>query len=203
MADVKQNHGIQKPGAWLFNTMALSAFCLILVIGCTENQPIDSITERESEISSDINGMGLNNMSTNSTDNLLRELRRATARFHSTEQATKAGYVVASHCVVASDPELGAMGYHWLNESLLDPVFEVSKPEAVLYEPDKNGNLKLVAAEYIVIDVGQPRPYFGDYPFDIGGTPIPVPHWSLHVWLWRDNPNGIFTNYNPNVHCPD
>lgn len=27
-------------------------------------------------------------------------------------------------------------------------------------------------------------------------------HYDLHVWLWRDNPNGLFVNWNPNVTCP-
>jgi hypothetical protein len=171
--------------------------------GCSDDQAINSDLEIELNTSTEVNNQGLINISDQTNESLLKELRQATARFHSTQQATRAGYEVASHCVVAMDPALGAMGYHWVNQSLVDPFFEISKPEAVLYEPDENGNLKLVAAEYIVINVGQDRPYFGDYPFDIGGTPIPAPHWSLHVWLWKDNPNGIFTNYNPNVICPD
>ena len=56
--------------------------------------------------------------------------------------------------------------------------------------------------EYIVIDVGQPAPTFGGQPFDVGGTPVPVPHWSLHVWLHKDNPAGLFKPFNPTVSCP-
>jgi hypothetical protein len=52
---------------------------------------------------------------------------------------------------------------------------------------------------YIVLDVGQKRPEFAGYAFDIGGTPMPVPHWSLHVWLYEENSNGIFTSLN--CHC--
>jgi hypothetical protein len=25
--------------------------------------------------------------------------------------------------------------------------------------------------------------------------------WGLHVWLWKDNPNGIFADWNPVVTC--
>ena len=25
--------------------------------------------------------------------------------------------------------------------------------------------------------------------------------YTLHVWAWKDNPNGTFTNWNPNVSC--
>jgi hypothetical protein len=55
--------------------------------------------------------------------------------------------------------------------------------------------------EYIVINVGQPAPTFGGQAFDVGGTPVPVPHWSLHVWLWKDNPSGQFAAFNPDVSC--
>jgi len=133
-------------------------------------------------------------------DELLEAVRQATARFHSTTQALKAGYQADTHCVEV--PGLGGMGYHWPNFALVDPVFDPLQPEVLLYAPKRNGQLELVAVEYIVIDVGQPRPSFGGHLFDIGGTPVPVPHWSLHVWLYEDNPNGIFTAFNPNVSCP-
>jgi len=130
---------------------------------------------------------------------LAREVRQATARFSSTTQATNAGYAVASPCVAGP---AGGMGFHWLNQGLVDPVFDPTSPEAVLYDPGPDGHLKLVAVEYIVIDVGQPAPTFDGHPFDVGGTPVPVPHWSLHVWLFQENPNGLFTPFNPTVSCP-
>lgn len=130
---------------------------------------------------------------------LLKAVHSATSRFHSTVQATKAGYAEASPCV--SVPGLGGMGFHWVNNALVDPGFDALNPEAVLYAPDKHGNYKLVAVEYIVINVGQPAPTFDGQPFDVGGTPVPVPHWSLHVWVHEPNPNGTFTPFNPNVSC--
>ena len=27
------------------------------------------------------------------------------------------------------------------------------------------------------------------------------PHYDLHVWLYRDNPSGMFAQFNPNVSC--
>jgi len=129
-----------------------------------------------------------------------QDVKSATARFHSTTQASRAGYAGASPCVAA--PGLGGMGFHWVNEDLVDPSFDALNPEAVLYEPSANGKLKLVAVEYIVINVGQPAPTFAGRAFDVGGTPVPVPHWSLHVWLHKENPNGIFTPFNPAVVCP-
>ncbi len=131
---------------------------------------------------------------------LLQDVKAATARFHSTVQATRAGYAEASGCVAA--PGLGGMGFHWVDQGRVDPVFDPLEPEAVLYAPRKNGRLELVAVEYIVIDVGQPAPTFDGHPFDVGGTPVPVPHWSLHLWVHRANPAGVFTPFNPDVSCP-
>ncbi len=133
------------------------------------------------------------------TAGLVKAVRAGTARFHSQEQASRAGYAEASPCVSA--PGLGTMGFHWVNDDLVDPTFEPLRPEALLYAPDRNRNLKLVAVEYIVINVGQPAPTFAGHPFDVGGTPVPVPHWSLHVWAHRENPAGVFTPFNPALSC--
>jgi len=132
---------------------------------------------------------------------LLKQVRNETARFQSTEVASRSGYVVASPCV--SVPGLGTMGFHWVKQELVDPVFQPLRPEAVLYLPDATGKLQLVAVEYIVINVGQPAPTFDGQPFDVGGTPVPVPHWSLHAWIHRENPSGVFTPFNPALACPE
>lgn len=131
---------------------------------------------------------------------LLKAVRQATARLNSTTQAIAAGYLPDAHCV--AHPSLGGMGYHWANPPLVDPVFDPLHPEVALYADGPNGQRRLVAVEYVVIDVGQPRPSFAGQLFDIGGTPVPAPHWSLHVWLYEHNPAGTFTPFNPNVSCP-
>lgn len=131
---------------------------------------------------------------------LLKDVRNATARFHSTTQAIMAGYEPDDHCV--SVPGLGGMGYHWVNPGMVDPVYDPMKPEVMLYASAGNGKLRLVAIEYIVINVGQPAPMFGGQSFVVGGTPVPVPHWSLHVWLYENNPSGMFIPFNPNITCP-
>ncbi len=132
---------------------------------------------------------------------LMKSVRQATARFNSTNQAVRAGYAADAHCV--AHPELGAMGHHWVNGPLIDPYFDPLQPEALLYAPGDGGNLRLVGVEYIVIDVGQPHPHFGDHPFDVGGVPPlgDTPHWSLHVWVHEENPSGPFFPFNPNVSC--
>jgi hypothetical protein len=127
-------------------------------------------------------------------DALLKSVMQMAARYNSTQQALRDGYTPETHCV----PH---MGFHWPRFDLVDPVFAPLQPEVVLYAPGPSGKLQLVAVEYVVIDVGQPHPHFGDQPFDVGGTPIPVDHYSLHVWLFEDNPDGMFAAHNPNVSC--
>lgn len=129
----------------------------------------------------------------------LLKVKAFTSPFHSTVLASRAGYAEASPCVAA--PGLGGMGFHWVNEGLVDPEFEPLRPEAVLYAPDARGRLRLVAVEYVVLDVGQPAPTFAGHPFDVGGAPIPAPHWTLHVWVHKENPSGIFAPFNPRVVC--
>jgi hypothetical protein len=107
-----------------------------------------------------------------------------------------------NRCYPTSCPHQEGILFH--NLSLVDPVFNPMKPEVVLYATGQGGNLRLVALEYIVINVGQPAPLFGNQPFDVGGSPVPVPvpHWSLHVWLYENNPSGMFRPFNPNISCP-
>ena len=131
---------------------------------------------------------------------LLKSVRQATSRFNSTTQAIAAGYIPDNHCVAV--PNLGGMGYHWANPSLVNPVFDPLKPEVLLYATGPGGNLRLVAVEYVVVNIGQPRPSFDGHLFDIGGAPLPIAHWTLHVWVHEENPAGIFTPFNPNITCP-
>lgn len=188
---------------FLLRYCLLAVFMLTLVTGCQKQIEPQGLTDKQSVqgkapvVIESAAGIAASHAA---NAELLKSLRAATARFHSTTQAIKAGYEPDDHCV--SVPGLGGMGYHWANFSLVDPVFDPLKPEAVLYETGPDGNLRLVAVEYIVIKAGQGWPMFGSHAFDDGGTPVPVPHWSLHVWVHKENPNGTFTPFNPTVSCP-
>lgn len=130
---------------------------------------------------------------------LAKQVRQATARYHSPVQAERAGYVPTQECVAV--PALGGMGFHWADFGRVDGNFDPMTPEVVLYEPGPQGQPILVAVEYIVLNQGQAAPTFAGRAFDVGGTPVQAPHWSLHVWLHKENPNGLFTPFNPNVSC--
>ena len=133
-------------------------------------------------------------------------VREATAPFRDPQVAIAAGYVPKSFCV--SGPEQGAMGVHFVNPALVkDGLLDPEKPEALVYEP-KDGRLRLVAAEFIVFadswhahDVAPPA-LFGQLL-----NYIPAPNrygnpnfYEIHVWAWKDNPFGVFVDWNPR--CP-
>ena len=103
----------------------------------------------------------------------------------------------------------GAMGVHFLNTANIGPVLDPAKPQVLIYEPVA-GKLKLVAAEWFVpaaVVGDKPAPaIFGQTlagPMD-GHEPImpaSLRHYDLHVWLWKDNPRGMFTSTNASVKC--
>jgi hypothetical protein len=140
---------------------------------------------------------------------LLAQVRAETARFSAVATAQSAGYEADPHCV--AHPQLGGMGYHYVNGPLIDPQFDPLRPEALLYERTPAGALQLIGVEYIVVALpgqdleGSARPRFDGHPFDIGGVPplteAGVPHWSLHVWAHKANASGTFAPFNPAVTC--
>lgn len=139
------------------------------------------------------------------TLNMLADLRGATAKYHRIEVAMDNGYEQGSGCV--SSPA-GGMGFHYVNFDLVDGIFDSTQPEALLYEMDKNGKMKLVAVEFIIVkelwdSENAMKPYFGIQEFDEAFAPIPLPfdNYQLHAWVWKNNPSGIFTKFNPNVEC--
>lgn len=139
----------------------------------------------------------------------LKAAKAANARFASVEQALAAGYTPASGCEASPD---GTMGIHYANGALIgDPRVDPLHPEVLLYLPDKNGALKLVGIEFMVIDADQNLASDNDRPF-VFGQPFegPMPghtatmpiHYDRHVWLYADNPKGLFATWNPAIHCP-
>ena len=137
-------------------------------------------------------------------------VRRATERFRDVNEAMAAGYVQFQGCV--SGPEKGAMGVHYSNFALFDGKVDVRHPEVLVYEPRK-GRLQLVAAEYITpAEAWDPEHELFDKPqlmghlFHFAPGPNrygPTAFYELHVWAWKDNPNGTFADWNPNVSCAD
>ena len=123
----------------------------------------------------------------------------ANQRFEDVNAAIMEGYGPIP-CV--SGPTGGSMGIHYVNgEYLNDGVIDVSKPEAVMYEPQPDGSLELIGVEYITFT--GPANLEG-HLFNFVGAPNRYgldPFYELHVWAWRHNPSGTFTDMNPDVSC--
>ncbi len=134
----------------------------------------------------------------------LAQVRRATAAFHDPSIAQEAGYQLLSfynYCVY--DPDLGAMGYHYINRSLVDTVIDPLQPEAMVYVPDETGALQLASVEYMVpapawdAEHSQPPTIF-DQTY---GYNAAFGMYTLHAWIWRPNFSGMFAYYNPELSC--
>lgn len=139
---------------------------------------------------------------------LIKIVRESTERFKDVSVAEAEGYSLQFGCV--SGPDSGAMGLHYVNGALvsrgeLDPTH----PQIVIYEPTANGGLKLIGADFLLFAdawdkknqgppelMGQLFHYF-ESPNRFG---LPA-FYTLHVWAWKDNPNGAFVNWHPNVSC--
>jgi hypothetical protein len=102
------------------------------------------------------------------------------------------------------------MGIHHINGDLFaDPAIDPLRPEAVMYEPQADGGLKPVGIEYVVLQDAW-RAAGHDAPPTLMGQQFKLttnffdvpPFYALHVWLWKENPDGLFASYNPAVACP-
>ena len=146
----------------------------------------------------------------------LTSARDALAKYADPIVAVRDGYFSTVACVdyphggkdgpVEYPP--GAMGIHFLNPANIGPQLDPAKPQVLLYE-QVGGKLKLTGAEWfmpVAVAGGKAPMIFGQTllgPMD-GHEPImpaSLRHYDLHVWLWKDNPRGVFTSTNAAVKC--
>jgi hypothetical protein len=168
------------------------------------------------------------------TEAVAAKLRAASERFTDVNVALAEGYIRDPHdmCITAEmegqPAEKGAMGIHFFRPDVLgitatEPRVDGNgthtdflKPSVVIYEPQADGSLKLVAVENLVFekawkDAGNDAPpsFAGHewvHMIDRADTEVDEahgfqPHYELHAWVFRDNPNGTFSPFNPAVSC--
>ena len=124
--------------------------------------------------------------------------------------------------------EEGGMGIHYFRPDLLgitateprvDGVgthTDFLQPAVLLYEPQADGSMELIAVENLVFAEAwhaagnaAPPTFHGvvfDHMVDDPDTELDEAHmfqehYDRHVWVHRENPNGVFTPFNPNVSC--
>lgn len=124
----------------------------------------------------------------------LDQVRDAASKYLDVEAAEKAGY----HDIGLFVPN---MGWHYMNDKLVDGRFDPTKPELLVYADDPcGGKRKLVAVEYAVplaLSKKAPFGFFGNADeWDANQT---FQLWTLHAWLYEFNPDGVFAPMNPRV----
>jgi hypothetical protein len=138
----------------------------------------------------------------------VKVVREATERFKDVTVAEGEGYALMFGCV--SGPDFGAMGLHYVNLALVgDPALDPARPEIVIYEPLPNGRLRLIGADFLVLKDGwhatnPGTPQLGGQLLHLFESPnrFGLPDfYTLHVWAWKDNPTGTFSNWHSTVKC--
>ena len=165
----------------------------------------------------------------------LDSVRAAAERFRDVKVALAEGYVrdPMNVCVTAEEmgqpASDGAMGVHYFRPDLLGisappnprvdgtgTHMDFLKPSILIYEPQADGSMALVAVENLVFARAweaagnKTPPSFHGVAFeqmaDDPATPLDEahmfePHYDRHIWLFRDNPSGVFSPFNPAVTC--
>ncbi|MGA2859616.1 MAG: hypothetical protein ABSE40_22330 [Candidatus Sulfotelmatobacter sp.] len=149
--------------------------------------------------------------STSSPPNLVQQVRAATEKYINVNAATAAGYAPFLGCVTGQDH--GAMGVHYVNGTLLNAgQIDASQPQALIYEPQQNGAMRLVGVEFIVFadpwlqNNNNTPPVLDGQVFQFVDSPNRFaihPFFELHVWAWRANPQGAYVDWNNKVSCTE
>ena len=147
---------------------------------------------------------------------LVQAVRSATEKYRTVRsiEGPGDGYELKFGCVSGGD--FGAMGMHFVNFKLVDGEVDVTQPEIILFEPTPNGGIRITGADFVVPvaawdaahaippAVHAAPPELGGQLFHLFDAPNRFgldPFYTLHVWAWKDNPNGTFANWNPDVSC--
>ncbi len=144
-------------------------------------------------------------------NDLVRLVREATKQFRFVTDQSQVGdpFALLFGCVSGGD--FGAMGMHFVRGDILhDGDVNANEPEIVLFEPTRNGGIRLTGADFIVFKSEWDAkhkdgpPMLNGQLFHLFDSPNRFgldPFYTLHVWAWKDNPAGTFANWNPTVSC--
>lgn len=166
----------------------------------------------------------------------LDEVRSIAEKYRDVNVAKAEGYTTDNKCVTADmlghPAAMGAMGLHYVRRDMLGlspkPLppgsgrvhgtgthTDFRQPAMLVYEPQRDGSLQLVAVENLVFASAwharskEPPKFHGrTYPLlkDDSSTKVDEshgwePHYEQHLWVFRDNPNGAYSPFNPKVTC--
>jgi len=143
----------------------------------------------------------------------LLNARDATAAYTNQAAAQAAGYELltdAAGIACIEEPGAGAMGIHYVKGALVQSgTIDPARPQALVYELQANGGLHLVAVEYVALQDAwdathdAPPSLFGEsFMLTPAGNRFGLPaFYSLHAWIWKNNPSGTFSMWNPTDSC--
>ena len=166
----------------------------------------------------------------------LEEVRAIAEKYRDVNVARAEGYTTDNKCVTAAmlghPAAMGAMGLHFVRRDLLGLPPKPSPPGSgkvrgtgthgdfrnpalLVYEPQPDGSLQLVAVENLVFESawhqkskapptfhGRTWPRLRDDPrTKLDEAHGWEPHYEQHLWVFRDNPNGAYSPFNPRVTC--
>ncbi len=143
---------------------------------------------------------------------LVTKVRNANKAFADINAALAYGFKQATPCV--SGPDFGAMGVHFVKQDRVDNAFlKAEDPQALIYEPQEDGSLRLVGVEFIILaSVWQAQhgganaapPALDGNLLNFVNEPnrygLPA-FYELHVWAFEHNPVGSFADWNTRVVC--
>ncbi len=130
----------------------------------------------------------------------IAKLRNVTAQYKDVDVAIADGFVLLHECEVR--PGEGAVGILYVHmDRFLDGVLDADAPDGLLYAPNGDGKPALVGVEVALPTSMWTEPE----PPEFLGVPLQEEAefgaWGLHIWVWRDNPDGMFAQAHPDVVC--
>ena len=166
----------------------------------------------------------------------LDEVRSIAEKYRDVAVAKAEGYTTDGRCMTAQmlghPAAMGVMGLHYVRRDLLGLPPKPSppgsgrvsgtgthtdfrQPSMLVYEPQPDGSLELVAVENLVFadawhakSKAPPTFHGRTYPLlkDDPATEMDEahgwqPHYEQNLWVFRDNPNGPYSPFNPKVTC--
>jgi hypothetical protein len=190
----------------LKRTLALSSAALLMVVSTAAEGRAQSHEDHDHALAVQPQRL------TSQQNELVQTVRQVTERFKDVSDVAGPGegYVLSFGCVSGGD--FGAMGLHYVNMGLVgDGDIKAETPEIVLFEPTANGGIRITGVDYLVTKADWEAHHPGEGPpmlmgqlFHLFDSPNRFgldPFYTLHVWAWKENPNGTFVNWNPNVSC--
>src|SRR5215471_1729146 len=180
-----------------FALFAMALLSIVLVPGCTkqekvadQNEKMAKVANVDDELQTFYSGLDPQTLFE------LQQVRAATARYRDAKNAFKDNYVDINL-------KLPNMGYHFLKAEQVTPVFDLRKPPILVYNKKEDGSFELLAVEY-AIPIDPQHPDIAPEGFtgndDVWNfNTLNTGWWTLHAWIWKNNPDGVFMPMNPDV----